>query len=412
MLSLLQFLKQNGRWVFGGFLLTFFSGFGQTFFISLFAADIMDVFQLSNGGWGAIYMIGTLMSAATLIWLGKIVDTRPVAQVSLVTALALAAACLSMSYANGSVILLVLTIFGLRFFGQGMMSHIAITATGRWFSANRGRAVSIVTVGHQGSEALFPISFLLLATTFGWRNAWGLAAIILIIAAPCIYFLMRADRSVENAPFKTTAKNPNPERHWTRAEALRDPWFFALLLAITTPSTFTTAIFFHQVHLMDVKGWQLELFASGFALLAFVAVIFAFISGWLIDRYSALRIGSFFLTPLTLACFALGIFQNPITIIVFMTCVGASYGLASTLIAALLPEIFGTKHLGAIRAIATSAMVFFTAIGPAITGLLIDLDIGIEGQIIFMGVLCILMTVVMMAVMRNYRAASIQPQPY
>lgn len=83
---------------------------------------------------------------------------------------AVALAALGMA-GTGSVWLLGLSVFVLRFCGQGMFSHIAMTAMGRWFVARRGRAVSIAALGHPAGEVVLPILAVLLIALIGWRPA-------------------------------------------------------------------------------------------------------------------------------------------------------------------------------------------------------------------------------------------------
>ena len=69
-----RFLIDNARWLAAGALLTFMSGFGQTFFISIFAGEIRAEFGLSHGEWGAIYAMGTTASAVVMVWAGALAD--------------------------------------------------------------------------------------------------------------------------------------------------------------------------------------------------------------------------------------------------------------------------------------------------------------------------------------------------
>ena len=139
--QLYSFLKSNQRWIGGCFLLTVFSSFGQTFFISQFSKQIRATFELSDGDFGLLYMVATLASAITLVWLGKIVDRVSVAQVSAAIIVCLSIACCVMSLA-GSIMMLFVALYGLRLFGQGMMTHTSQTAIGKWYSTDRGRAIA------------------------------------------------------------------------------------------------------------------------------------------------------------------------------------------------------------------------------------------------------------------------------
>ena len=182
-MEFIGFLGRNLRWLAGGFLLCFFSSFGQTFFISLSNGDIRREYGLSNGSFGLLYMAGTLLSAATLPTLGWLLDRYPAWRVAFVTILCLAGATLTMAFSN-SVPLLFVSIYLLRLFGQGMMTEIAMTATGRWFAANRGRAMAITSLGFHAGTGLLPLVFVVAAAAFGWRGTW-IASAASFSSSPC-----------------------------------------------------------------------------------------------------------------------------------------------------------------------------------------------------------------------------------
>ena len=131
-MNYLTFVRQNARWLAAAFLLTFTSSYGQTYFISLFAGQIREEFDLSHGAWGGIYTIGTTLSAIAMIWAGVLTDRFRVRTIGPIILVLLALACLSMAVVN-SVWMLVVVIFALRFTGQGMTGHTAMVAMARWF---------------------------------------------------------------------------------------------------------------------------------------------------------------------------------------------------------------------------------------------------------------------------------------
>lgn len=385
-MSLLAFIRGNARWIAGGFLLTFFSAAGQTYFISLSAGDIRAEYGLSNGEFGLLYMTATLASALTLPRLGQIVDWLSVSRVTLIIVPGLAVAAVLMAVSH-SVVLLAVAVYLLRLFGQGMMTHNAMTAMGRWFSAQRGRAVSLAALGQNSGEAVVPALFVATAAALGWRGAWLLAALVMVVVAlPAIFLLMRVPRTPRAAdPAAPVATGPS----WTRAEVLRDPAFYLLLLGVLAPSFIGTTIFFHQVYLVELRGWTMEFFASTFVLMASTTIVFALICGQLVDRFSAVVLLPFFLLPLAAACFILAGFEAPWSAWVFMTLLGMSYGFSSTLFGAVWPEVYGTKHLGSVRSLVMAAGVFASAAGPGLTGVLIDRGVSYPGQVFAMGVYCL-----------------------
>jgi sugar phosphate permease len=384
-MSILIFLRGNARWLAGAFLLTFFSSFGQTFFISLSAGGIRSEYGLSNGGFGTLYMVATLACALTLPWLGQIVDWMTARRVTFFIVPMLAIACLSMAFSH-SIVLLVITIYMLRLFGQGMMTHNAITATARWFVNNRGRALSIAVIGHQTGEALFPITYVAVAAILGWRLSWVAAAVFLLaVALPLAGWL--------NGPEREPAGDERDERAlklqgWTRGQVLRDGLFYLMMGGILAPGFIGTTIFFHQVYLIELRGWSREAFAIAFMALAGMTLVSGLVAGQMIDRFSATRLLPGFLVPLGAACIVLGMVEAQWSAFAFMGLMGITYGFSSTISGAVWPEVYGMKHLGAIRSLTVALMVFSTAAGPGLTGFLIDAGIAYPFQIIAMGIYC------------------------
>jgi sugar phosphate permease len=400
-MPIIQFLISNARWVAGGFLLTLFSSFGQTYFIALSAGAIREDYGLSHGGFGMIYMLATLASALTLPQLGKLVDTLSVARIVSITVPMLALACVLMAFSR-SLALLVIAIYGLRLFGQGMMTHIAMTAMGKWFAAQRGRAVSFSAIGINFAEALFPLAFVFIAAAIGWRNSWVVAAgIMVFVALPAIFLLMR----VEREPQSTVQRAGDPvARNWTRGEVLRDPYFYLVLIGVLAPSFIGTTIFFHQVYLIDLRGWSQQDFATSFVLMSSMTVVCSLITGQLVDRFSAIHLLPFFLLPLSIACVALAFVTAQSGAFIFMAFLGVSYGMSGTIFGAIWAEVYGTAHLGSIRSMIVAVMVLMTAMGPGVTGTLIDLGVPYPSQILFMGIYCIGASVFLAAASRRFLA--------
>jgi MFS family permease len=391
---MLPFLMRNFRWIAGGFLLTYFSSFGQTFFISASVGEWRAAFDLSHGEFGQLYMLATLASAMCLPFVGRLVDVLPEHKTVLLVVPVLAGATLLAAYAP-SVLLLTFAIFLLRLFGQGMMTHIALTATGRWFAAQRGRAVSMVVLGHQGGEATLPLLFATLSVAFGYRAGWiGGALALCLIGLPFAYWAFRSPRTPKHHDAADAVLQPDI-RQWTRSEVLRDPLFWVLLTGVLAPPFIGTTIFYHQDYMTELRNWTPQYFALSLSVMAATTVVFALICGALIDRFRASRVLPFFLLPLGASCFALGAGGPAAMLFVVMILLGISYGFSSTLFGAVWPEIYGTEHLGAIRSVIVSVMVFATAAGPGVTGTLIDRGVSLPEQMNWLGAYCLVAAIAM-----------------
>jgi len=287
------------------------------------------------------------------------------------------------------------------------MTHIALTTTGRWFVAERGRAVSLVVLGHQGGEATIPLAFAALAIAYGYRAGWIAAAIaLLVVGLPFAYWCYRRPRVPHGQLSKETRTAPEV-RSWTRREVLGDPIFWVLLTGVLAPAFIGTTIFYHQNYLTALNNWPPQLFASSLLVMALTTVGFALLVGAAVDRFGATSVLPYFLLPLSAACFALAYSGPEITLFIVMVLLGISYGISSTLFGSLWPEIYGLANLGAVRSVTVAAAVLATAAGPGLTGTLIDRGVDLPAQMIFFGFYCLLaaggMAIASVSLRRRFR---------
>ena len=374
-----DFIRPNARWLGTGLTLALVSSFGQTYFISIFADRIMADYGLTDGEWGAIYTVATLSSAATLLFAGKLADMYTVGRLAVTILLAYAVVAVGMAL-NHSPYVLVLLIFGLRFCGQGMVSHVSITAMGRWFRAHRGRAIAIAGLGYSLGEALLPRLAAMLEPTIGWRMVWlGVAVVLVGVFAPLIAWLARDERSPRG--YAESEQHPGRDgRHWTRSEVIRNPVFWALVPGIVMQSFIGTVIFFQAVNIARTMGWSKIEMTAAYPVYAVVTIAVSLVAGWMVDRFGPDKLLPVVLLPLGCGTAMIGPFTGLWSWWVALGLAGVSTGIAHSLWGALWPELFGTRHLGAIKSIAYAFMVVGSAIGPGMTGAVIDLGIPFPDQ--------------------------------
>ncbi|WP_103762590.1 MFS transporter [Roseovarius confluentis] len=377
-MRLLDFLRDNLPFLSAGMLLTFLSSFGQTFFISLFAGEIRAAFDLSHGQWGGIYTIGTTASALVMVWAGGLTDFFRVRTLAPIILILLAFACLSMAF-NPVWWGLIAVIFALRFTGQGMTSHLAVVAMSRWFIATRGKALSIATLGFALGEALLPIVFVALLAVYDWHMLWVAAALIALCGVPVIHRLLRLERTPQMLA-QTDQSVGMESRHWTRNQALFHWLFWFMVPALLGPAAFNTAFFFHQVHFADLKGIPHVQLVALYPFYTAVGIVAMVLSGWALDRWGTARLIPFFQLPMVAAFAIFAISDNTLTLLAGLFFLGLTTGANTTLPNAFWAEFYGTARLGSIKAMAAAVMVFGSAIGPGLTGMGIDLGLGLESQ--------------------------------
>ena len=381
---MIRFILQNSRWLTAGALLTLISSFGQTYLISIFAGEIRTAFNLSHGDWGAIYGFGTFASAIVMIWSGGLTDVMRVRHLGPIVLAALAASCLFMAL-NPWVALLPVVIFCLRFTGQGMSTHIAAVAMSRWFVANRGKALSVASLGFSVGEACYPILVVSLLLFFSWQSVWILAAGVAALAIPALLWLLAEERSPQSSATEGQSLGMSG-RHWSRTQALRHPLFWFMIPALLGQSAFNTAFFFLQVHFAEIKGWEHLQLVAMFPVYTVVSITAMILSGILLDKLDTARLIPYFQLPMIVAFLIFAFGQSLIAALVGFIFLGLSSGANATLPNAFWAEFYGTKHLGSIKAAATAVMVLGSAIGPAVTGVLLDYDLPLGTQYVAVSV--------------------------
>ncbi|SLN40541.1 putative 3-hydroxyphenylpropionic transporter MhpT [Roseovarius albus] len=392
-MAVFDFIRENLRWLSAGMLLTFVSSFGQTFFISIFAGEIQAAFELSHGQWGGIYSLGTTASAILMIWAGGLTDIFRVRILGPIILVLLALACLSMAF-SAQWWMLPFVIFALRFTGQGMSSHIAVVAMGRWFVATRGTALSIATLGFAIGEAVLPIIFVALMTLYDWRILWGVAACIAILGIPVLMRLLAQERTPQSVA-QASQSFGMENRHWTRNQVLTHRLFWFMVPALLGPSAFVTAFFFHQVHFAAVKGIEHIQFVKMFPFYTLTGICAMIISGRALDILGTARLIPFFQLPMALSFVLFAWADSTAMMYIAFFFFALTVGANTTLPNAFWAEFYGTAHLGSIKAMAAAVMVLGSAIGPGVTGLGLDYGVNINLQFLFIAVFFVLATLSM-----------------
>ncbi|MFT7669768.1 MAG: MFS family permease [Planctomycetota bacterium] len=378
----LHFLRAEPRFLAFGFALTFFSSFGQTFFIALFGEEFRESFELSHTDYGTTYSVATLCSGMTIIYVGRKIDHVDLRKFTLWLCVGLMLACALLAGAV-HVAMLAAAFFLLRLCGQGLLGHTALTSMSRYFHENRGKALSIAGLGYAAGEAILPSIAVAAIAMAGWRQAWiGAGACVAFLLIPGVLFLLRGHAERHTRHLEHTEKNASARnrvgKQWTVREVLRSFRFYGYLPAVMAPGFIMTGIFFHQGQLIESKGWDKSWFAACFMAFAAAQVLTGLVAGPLVDRFGARNLLPLFLLPMACGVAVIGATSTPMTAVVFLSLFGATGGLGGPIVGGMWAEEFGTQHLGSIRAMTTSVMVFGTAGSPALFGKLLDSQVSID----------------------------------
>ncbi len=360
-----------------GFIFTFFSSFGQSFFLGLFNSSIRDALSITHGQFGSIYASATLLSSFILIWVGKKIDDINILKFAFFVIILLSISCFNFSKIS-SVVTLFVAIFLMRFSGQGMMSHTATTTISRYFTKSRGKALSTGWFGLSTAEFILPVLIVYLLTIYDWRNIWIYISILIIISLPLTSFLLIRNLNFDSRELDNESSSKENIKNWKRKDVLRDYRFYILCANMLAMPWIATGTFVYQSFILTSKGWGPYIIAQSFMVYSILSVATLFIAGFLIDKFTSRKILIYMNIPLLLSIFIIIFFNHPLTSFVFLGLIGITNGLANVLGSSTWAEIYGVKYIGSIKALTTALMVFATAFGTALFGFLIDRGFSIE----------------------------------
>ena len=361
-----------------GFIFTFFSSFGQSFFLGLFNSSIRNELSISHGQFGSIYASATLLSSFLLIWVGKKIDDINISKFALFVILLLSFSSFFFSKIS-SVSLLFIAIFLMRFAGQGMMSHTATTTISRYFTKSRGKALSTGWFGLSTAEFILPVLIVYLLAIYDWKNIWLIISIIVIIFLPAAsYFLVRNLNFDSRETGDDKNSTFNKIKDWKRIEVIKDYRFYIICANMLAMPWIATGTFVYQSFILESKNWGPFIIAQSFMAYSVLSVITLYLSGFLIDKFTSRKLLVFMNIPLLISVIVIIYFNHPITSFIFLGLIGISNGFANVLGSSTWAEIYGVKYIGSIKALTTALMVFATAFGTALFGILIDNGFSIE----------------------------------
>jgi len=355
-----------------GFIFTFFSSFGQSYFLGLFNSSIREALSITHGQFGSIYASATLCSSLLLIWVGKKIDDVNIFKFAFFVIILLSFACFFFSRIT-SVFLLFIAIFLMRFSGQGMMSHTASTTISRYFTKTRGRALSISWFGLSSAEFIMPVLMVYLLTFIDWQNLWLIFSISVLIILPIASFLLIKNLNLDSREANDENIKEVEIKQWKRLEVIKDYRFYIISSNMLAMPWIFTGFAVFQSFVQTSKGWGPYVIAQSFMSYSVLSVLTLFLSGFLIDKFTSRKLLIYMNIPLLLSVIVLFFFDAPFTAFIFLGLVGISNGFANILGSSTWAELYGVKYLGSIKALTTALMVFATAFGTALFGYLIDI---------------------------------------
>ena len=253
-----------------GFIFTFFSSFGQSYFLGLFNSSIRETLSITHGQFGTIYASATLCSSLLLIWVGKKIDDVNIFKFAFFVIILLSFACFFFSKIS-SVLLLFIAIFLMRFSGQGLMSHTASTTISRYFTKTRGKALSISWFGLSSAEFIMPVLMVYLLTIISWQNLWVIFSITVLIFLPIVSFSLIKNLNLDSRESQDENIKDEEIKQWKRKEVIKDYRFYIISLNMLAMPWIFTGFAVFQSFVQTSKGWGSYTLAQSFICLLYTS---------------------------------------------------------------------------------------------------------------------------------------------
>jgi len=344
------------------------TGPGQTIGVSVFIDHFVDDLSLSRSQVSTAYLIGTLAGAALLPSVGKFIDRRGVRVSQVIIGLLFGLALVNMSFVNG-IIWLAIGFGGIRFLGQGSLSLVSTVTVQLRFNRTRGTALGIFTTASAGVMALVPVVLAITISAFGWRQAWLVAAAVVVgLVVPIAWFGLRdlpsGTRPAARRDEMREIGGRSDTDSFDRGEAMRTSSFWMLVAVSGAASMMATALNFHQIDLLGDAGLSEKAAAALFIPQVVGSSVAGLSIGYIGDRIGTRYLPAVGMVLLLAAQLLAAVAAPGVIVVLYAIVLGASGGAVRTASATLQPSWFGTGHIGSIQGALTLFGVGASAIGP------------------------------------------------
>ncbi len=362
---------------------------GQTMGVSVFTDHYIAAFQSTRVGVSSAYMIGTLASALLIPLAGRWYDRSGARITASVSAVMLALFLLFLS--SSSVVTETLStvfslspgvvgfaaaaagFFGIRFFGQGVLTLVSRAMVVQWFGSRRGLAVGILGIFTAFGFSYAPRPLQGLIDLFGWIGALQfLAAVLVCLFLPLSILVYRSTpescgMKIEEGMKRRITRRPvihDAEVSSTLAEAKRDLRYWVLVLLLWFWGFYNTAVTFHVISIFSEVGRNTAYALGIFFPIALISVVSKFVSSWASDRINLKWLIILHALSAAVSGLAVSLLALPAARTLLIVSMGISGGLFGMLNMISWPRLFGRKHLGAVSGFAMGWIVAGSAVGP------------------------------------------------
>lgn len=375
-------------WLFStvGFLLSIP---GQTMGMAVFTEPFIEVFGLTRTQLSMAYLFGTIGSSLFLTQAGRWYDRLGGRIMIAASSVALGLMVMYISFVDVlsgwlgghtlvTFILILLGFFGVRFFGQGVLTSCSRNVLMLWFVKSRGLVSGLRSVFVSFGFSLAPLVLAMMIGGFGWRGAlWLMAGVVGLVFAVLAFIFVRdnpiscgliPDGGEHSDDYVAPVEAPSK----TLAEARRSPVFWIYSMSLAMHAMFGTALTFHVVAIFGEAGLSRDVAFGYFFPSAIFATAANLVGSYLVDKGPLKPFLVVMLAGFVVGACGLINLDQPWGYWMLAAGFGTGGGLWGVTSNLAFIRFFGPLHLGEVSGFNTSISVFASAVGPFAFSLAVD----------------------------------------
>jgi len=372
---------------------------GQTMGVSVFTDKLIDDLGITRNNLSLAYLFGTLGSGLMITRAGKLYDRHGARVMAFIWGVMLGTMLVFLTRVDRLVealqnwkwlspslatfIFLAIGFWGIRFFGQGLLTMVSRNMVMKWFNKRRGLANAVLGIFTALGFSVAPKVLSQIIERLEWRGAWVLLAILVGTIFAVFVLLIYRDNPEDcgcqadgKMPSKEKRKRPPslPDRDFSLLEARKTIAFWAFTLALSLSALYVSGLTFHIVSVFETAGLTKAKGIGIFIPTSIIAVVIQFVCSYASDYIKLKYLLIFFMVGMLCTTFGLTILgDHPMAYGVIMSGNGIIWGLWTVLIGVTWPRFYGFKNLGAISGYSLSWTVIGSALGPYLFSLSGDL---------------------------------------
>ena len=363
---------------------------GQTMGVSVFTEDLLKDLAIDRNSLSLAYLVGTLGSGLLITRAGKLYDRYGARVMAYISGVMLGLMLLYLTRVDRIVgnlhqwnrispllatfLLLSIGFWGIRFFGQGLLTMVSRNMVMKWFNRRRGLANAVLGVFSALGFSVAPKILSLIIERLEWRGAWAFLALIVGFVFAFFVLIFYRDNPkdcgcVPDGRMRTDTRRKRPpslpERDFSLSEARKTIAFWAFTLALSISTLYISGLTFHVVSVFESVELSKAKALGIFIPTSLIAVVVQFGFGYASDYIRIKYLLVLFMLGMLITSFGLTMLgEQPVAYGLIISGNGIVWGLYTVLIGVTWPRFYGLKHLGAISGFSLSWTVIGLALGP------------------------------------------------